>query len=1809
MNQNALLELLSGLSGHLQISNREDEKNLDRLQEILSETVLDQEAALSKSNSFSFEKSDLLFKEKITPERLSRLSKLSERIAARKKDPEFRVFVREVPVRSTQIYGSVPSWAGGAAVDKTIGPFLNKDGRRLWFDFYKIEKLVALYFQGKPDPVLLFNVSLFRRFIDRNLPLVTDLLHSYQLPPGSIWIKSEILASDAPAGYYTGLRIKGGEITLSTPPQLIANKITITPTTTITVRLQLDQQNVKDADPLSPYGIDARSMELKLPDQLQFHFSGNSRQLDEISDAQWNVYGDARKFRWDKQSPSQYNTTINRIIIPFNSAPDQFAVTHCQSPFESMSGKAPVQKSGWAVPAAMISISAPTPAEGIGGMVIQCDKGLFTQWKGLEGGVVNLRNPLLLADPGRIGVTDLQAGNIYCSQEYKLWKDESNPFVSTIKLSYTHSFPFIFNTIANGTEAIFVLTNANPQVDRPVTVAGLAMDIHSKNSMLLLAVNKTLQIIALYDDNILLDNYNPKDPASFPKPIALALQNALFTVTPVNGCLLFGDLADDFVKVETGFLFLTFGMYAYLPTLPDPYAANLGLLKYQFVRDVFFNNAVSSAVAASNLRPVRLWLVSLINWLPKPASDNDAVNVSFHFAPLQAAQPAFLQPAIQSGAANTAQPIMFRKEDSMEQFLNTDIANAGSGLSPSTIAAGNEGNHPGSLEAMGTTNAAKYNNTRQEIEKIWDDVFAVFTSEAFALLDVSSNANQFGVSFASFGREKLALMRTHAVAPVNNDAVTNLQFPIQVKGMDVVSPGLFAKVFTVPQISWEPVVNLTDPLKINPTNPALEPPFGPNYYPNDGGPTRIFNNSVQLVPLSPIPLTNFIIDRFANEKGNITTSLFTLPFGMKAIAVLNKDIDPKPPMIENNSYKFPNDLQGGIQLQFTAGMLSTDTFPLFHGGVLQLNNILNAAGAKTFTGTLGDSVAFIFNGEFKPKLNDLLKSRGVPLTRIDFSGYGSSIFSNWFNPDAQFAQTSQSKFDVFVGRTAHEVIQVRSMIHCWGIRVVRTIILYRSGSGYVYRVDTGWKAESDGRFDYSYKLKLVGDNSTDPSTAPTITINTQDAFNVHPGVINGLFNIRNIVEVGDKIPVPSTVAAGQFFVDANNKTIENIAGKSYTDENGNTKVTTGAAFIVQGMVKQVEFDCDVEMENAEQGVVDGRVPAKKMRGYVQLAPMGIPLSKDAMVVLHSLQGGSIGGPLDCSVDIGKNGQKMRINRIDTNAALNVTGTAPVFVAAARGNVVLPKDGSWSMVTHTYDTGEVTPLPENITAPLIRIGELQKSSNQLKPVPDITNQLLRIANPTEVVRQETNGTINYGFLQNTDTQKILFLTPSFKILANVTDMGKLFSKTPPLFADTCRMISSKAIFPNIGNAVTGFGDAIALNTNFAKNPILDAGKQVWELMQINKKDIAGAMEKEGYKLLKQLENVDFPLPDKWFLINEDFLKIYIEYKTQRNDGSQNAPGKLKYDIDSFTNNVADKWKSKLNNVSIVLDLGPFERLMKIKGNFDAKKGSEASFIGSDTDPAFPAPQLEFSPVLQTVMDILQVLQDLQGEKYGDALKKGLKIAMSNSADSWEYKFEASKEIPVVKFPIPDSVYNAPTTPLKLEAGLKVGVYFNAALMVTTDPKKLLPTAGAYLEFYGRLSVMCVSLAAATVYAIGQVNLTIAADTQKGPSLKMKFGFGAQIVVGLPVVANVSVLYVVGVEIYADSGTIIVSASLLFQGHADILGGIVSITITIEAKGSVKRDLITDRTDCSAQVTFAIEISIFLVINIDFSTSWEESRQIA
>jgi hypothetical protein len=513
--------------------------------------------------------------------------------------------------------------------------------------------------------------------------------------------------------------------------------------------------------------------------------------------------------------------------------------------------------------------------------------------------------------------------------------------------------------------------------------------------------------------------------------------------------------------------------------------------------------------------------------------------------------------------------------------------------------------------------------------------------------------------------------------------------------------------------------------------------------------------------------------------------------------------------------------------------------------------------------------------------------------------------------------------------------------------------------------------------------------------------------------------------------------------------------------------------------------------------------------------------------------------------------------------------------------------------------------------LIRIGKWIK--DKVIDPNAVTNNLLRVANPKDILRNVAADTINFGYLQNTTTQKALFLTPSYGL-----NVAKLLSKTPPIFADAYRMMTGNGIFPNIGDAVTNFGKAMPmLNVDgvqaFAENALQDGGKKVLELMEVEAKKAGEEVIQQGMNLLKQgaAEVLKFDVPDfNVPLVDIDALKIYIEYKaTPKNKGTQ--PGKLDFDVKSFTTDLGDQWKSRMSNLAMVLDLGPMTRLMTIKGNFNSKKGTETGYEGGadSGDDGIPTPEIEFSDALKPVIAILEMLAALSTGDYAAALKKGLKVAMSNAGEIWEYKFEASKEIALIRFPPTEQLYNSPQTPLKLEASLSLGVYFDAALKVTTDPKQLLPTAGAFIKFHGGLSVMCYSVGVGTIFAVGSVDVKIAADTKIGPSLDLKFAFGAQIVVGFPVIANVSVTFMVGVEMHVDVGTIKVAALLYFRGHADIFGGIVSITITIEAKGIIVRNIAEDRTDCSAQVTFSLDISIFWVIDISFTKTWGEDRQVA
>ena len=1753
MPETTLSTLLASLTGQIQTNNTQEEKFLEQVQEKIAQASLQQDPGTIRNQEFIFERSDLFAPTNVEKSRLEKIDKIVGRIKS-SIPGNLKVFVRTLPIRTTQVQGSTPVAAAGVRVS-TSGPFKVNTGQDLYFDFVRTEKLIPLYINGWVEPAMLFKANVLVN------ALSIELTKKYFIVPDSVWINARVFDSTADAAYFCGLRVKGGILMLDTLPELLNGKLTVSETTTVCCELELEQNTSFASDPTSQYGVDARKAEFKLPESFKFNFKGNSKQILEVQSSSWSVYGHKASFNYTGDQNSPFLPFFSRLFIPVECDTPLFKIEKCDSPLCTFDGEATIQKSWWSIPAARIDILLSPEADGNGAIIVGCGPGLDAVTINLKNKRISLPAPFIIGEPGRIGLTELKSDGAGALQTFALWQDEVNRFGTTMEWRLQKDALFIFNSVAAGDEMVAGTANCEMLVDRPVKVDGAAVTVKTRNSAYVLSAGKTKRQIAIIDNNVLSDNSKP-DKIPGVKPYALAMHNALFTVTPPNSVVLFGACSEDFTSVTKGKLYLSFGMFSYLPTLPDPYAANLGVLRKQFE----MGRPTTVAVVTSEKKEsiVWLWLIGLVQWEEK-SDRSDRVGVSFHFAPLQAPFP--VEKIKSKTNAEKIDPLTDFTQVAMESPFQNVYAQTHSQQSLETSA---RGSIPESSslqlqsEALGRFSVIK------------DD---------FALVDVSSKANQMGVAFSfhnNLGRQFDINIHDEANASV---------FPIQMRGLDVTTKGIFAHAFTVPQIAWEPVFNLTPP-QIKPGNSVevpFDPPAGFNYYQNDGFPTRIGNLSSESVTLSPIPLSKYLVETYRNKKDSRTYAIFNLPFGMVTAVILNnKSGQSRTPGIENIRPAFNNYVNGGIQLELTAGSSSLPgEDDMFEGFTFQFFNINNPDGSPTYASTLAHSPTRIFNSEFFSNTWGLPCRPGSPLTKAGLSGYGASMFSDWHNKDAAFAQTSQALFNVVTGRTSHEVVQVKSMVYPWGVKVVRTITLFRLANGYVCRIDSGWKAESDGKFDFSYKVAKKADDTPVMTEADVFHHfdEIDNPFTFHPGMIHGILNVRNIQEKPKEF-------------------------KNFTCE-----------------LLAVTFDADVELEEVVEGGTSNRVPTRGVVGYVQIGPQGKPIKKEDFVKLLQSENNSIGAEINCTIKVAGTPQYMRLNRFDVNNAKDALGN-DIFVCAERGSMVLPKEGSWSMVQHNRGTGEVTPLPEQLSVPLIRAGIW----DPVTVVPATSaDELLRLASPADILRAPGAETINFALLQNMNTQKVLFLTPSFKMGVN-----SLLSKTPPLLADAYRLMNSNAIFPNISDGETTFGTAIQLlkGVDSSKEDpvsfdvfnrllpaVTDIGKEVWELMSVDAKDEGGKLVYKGYTLLKQGgEGIKFDLPNfEYPLVDVSGLKIYVEYKATRKN-SPDFIGKFDYDV----NSLAESWKGRMNSISMVVDLGPLKRLLAIKGNFNSQKGAESDFgskSASDSIYNLPAPEIEYSDDLKPVIQILEVLAALSTGDYAAVLKKGLKVAMSNSANLWEYKFEATKDIPLIKFP-PGELYDSPQVPLKLEASLGLGVFFNAALKVTSDPKQLLPTAGAYFKFHGGLQVMCVSLAAATIYAVGSADLILRADTSPLISLDMKFGFGAQIGVGLPVIGNVSILFMVGVEIYVDSNQkVAVSAFILFRGHAELLGGLVGVTITIEAKGTIEKSDSPPPppppalppppppTNCRAQVTFGLDISIFWVINISFSESWEETRQIA
>jgi hypothetical protein len=943
---------------------------------------------------------------------------------------------------------------------------------------------------------------------------------------------------------------------------------------------------------------------------------------------------------------------------------------------------------------------------------------------------------------------------------------------------------------------------------------------------------------------------------------------------------------------------------------------------------------------------------------------------------------------------------------------------------------------------------------------------------ALFMLDVSSEVDQFGVGAA--------------VTRPRDTAATLLADEVSwsISGLDLVAPCQELRAFTTPAVQWEPVVTIQ--------NPKVQPyPFpSPAGFLDDGGPTLMGAADVTLVPIAPASLLDEIVTAY--DSGAAGGVQFTLPFGMVAVATLParpKQIRPLEHRAGLSEVQpaFPvQGMVGGRQLSLTAPvtLLKFASGPELPGATVQLRNLVDADGNPVLDprpapppgglqlSVLGPDVDEIFNGRFAPGA----AGAAVPVTRIDFSGYGASSFSDWTDPGADPPNVVQTRFNMIVGRASREVVQVKSILyagcHLKAI-VVRTITIDRQDGNEIDRYDSGWQPVTPGTYDDA-------------------------VITVHPGAVLGSFNIRNIADTS----------------------------QTYTTSSGAELVG-------------VYFDADIQIDGVTSGGSNGLVPSVGQFGFVQTAPVGMPLQPADLAELITSQG-PLGGPVDCVISVGGTQQTMRVTRVEMDNAPHPGASEPhEFAVAARGSVTLPKPGNWSVLARTDDVSEPAAIDPNAGVPLIRQGAAGGPPS---------GSPWRLAEAADLWVPDSSS-MDYCLLHATDSTRVLFPRPVIE-----SGSAAFTSDQVPTFADGFALMNATGIFPR-QDACLAFPTA------------------AYSLQ------IGGA----GLFTLTGLPASFPPSITQHTLATGSAGTIAFEY----GDGS-GTPSQISVAI------TPSAWSFTLEPVNVRLDMTPFDALMRTVGDLN---------VTSTAGLGFHNTQLVLGSVLTPLEDLLSFLAELglpsalavtlsnsgwtQTSNYklqAGPLQFGLPNKLLPQAIN---DLLTNSPLGSLELKVKTGLSNTPTSGGALLSSSSVWSYyftFSGSAQFPVPPFPLVKAGG--LIAFG----ITVNFPAGTVPQSEKLSF----------SYGVVATIGSEIVPGvLKIQASVSFAFMLVVTI-STSDSVAVGCALTIHANGQILSGLVGITFTAEASGLVT---VTSPQSVQATFSFSVDVQVCWVLNVSFGESFQ------
>ncbi|OBX26617.1 hypothetical protein LX77_01084 [Gelidibacter algens] len=1559
----------------------------------------------------------------------------------------------------------------------SFGPFINEHSSPVWFDFFEFPKQLLLEIsQGGIADFLVIALP-----NGEELP-PAGIQETLNFPDCTIWISLKTVVPTS-SKKYIGMRAKNCEL-------LPSGRIAIQASGLGSIQADNFQLIFEPFDQSTNNPLNIAQPKALFPNKIALSFSGTKCSVESFDGSSINLNGDTIAFDRNENSTPIFLETDNLIQFSLKVNKDTWNILDTDTLRFQLSEKTAISDAGWYLPIVSTDNNAGNGMLGTsiftGYLGFRGADGLLLDWPNLANGKLSITSFLLLARPGRMNLKYTFTATVKLNQNFQMWKaiSEGESF-SSVNIRPLPQGTGICISDNQNMEALIQPVNITAKADRPLNSNQKRFEISDHLGVIeFLKIEDTTSLIII-GNKIKGDGGNLKKRNLLQ---SLCLHNALLTTGDPKGVFIKGVLSNN-ETINEGFFSLVFRVYRVINTLPDPYISNQDGI-FDDAEVVRFNELWRSG-ADTLPDQFKFSIASLVKW-------NDDTQ-SLHF-------------------------------NTIQSFVNNKISN------DELVRILSHTDSP-----CGPLVDESYNN--EEIRQLVNrDAENVLGADGFlkllpgnrCLVDVSERTNRWGVSFSDFIGANHEDQRR-----LSESLGYQGEFPFRLKNMDLVSSGRMSRLFTLPHIQWEPVMQIDNPL-VHEDTPI---PSVINFLDN-GAPTRIASAQKNEVALVPRNVYNFIIDGFNNvEKPRGMAAHFSLPFGICAFAYFNPNIFDGLPSAKARanqpdfSTKKTGDLSGAMQLHLEAippkGVEVNDKdnhLTYFIGSAIQ-----NPTDTITKINILGKDISGQFNKEFSRGGNEK-----VPLERIDFSGYGASIFSNWLNESANYGAVSQVRFDVLIGRTAHEVIQIKSMLFPWGAPVVRSVVIQRKNTGIVNRYDSGWVAQGPGEFDYRAHVH--------PEEA--------NPYNFHPGMVKGIYNVKEIKNIPETMDIimPGIRFTGVYF-------------------NGDIKIQN----IIKGALPNVK-DNEFSL-----------VHSVGQFGYVMLADPALlnenttlknlfPSEQFKKLLNDPKIGGNLGGPINAIIDIGATGQRMQVTRVDVSAS---NEAPPTFVVAVRGTVEFPKEGSWTVVK-CLASKDVIPLNAAEAVPVIRNGLLKIDANNVRKV-QYSNSHQCIGDPVEIDKYAGNPpngslpSIQYSFLQTTGTQKLLFRRPSFSEI----NPAKIFHDTPDL-ADAFRLLKCKTVFPNLLGT-------LSLPDFVTSLDITDNGSG----LKFPQEFFGGEGSLDKFippQLTKGLASQEFEL------LNEAGLQIIISYSA--NDAAK-SPSVFKVDLNSDAveqalDNERKKYQTINKDVAIKINLGSIKPLLTLRGTFRSEAGK---------DPVFENPKAELGDELQAVKDILQILALLAGKAQSD----NLKVVMGNSPDVYSYKMSIDQNIPVIQFPSVEEITLTTPPPLIIEASLSLGIFFNLSL--SPDPKNLIkPGAGAVFGFEGMIQIQLITIGIAAAYGVGITKVKAYVDfADPKPTFEFTFGFGATVVVDLPVVGLVSVTRSFSLAGNIDSGNFRAIAGQMLRGVVSLAGGLLVVAIQIEGSAGVDRkDKVNDdpKTTAIFAMKFSLDVSLAFVISYDFTKTYTE-----